>query len=519
MINAPIPSLLSLVPTAIAGGSLRVAGGLAVSAFAWVAAATATPDAPTYEQVVKQEEPHYVIEALPPPPSGDYLETGCLLPLPGDRMAVGTRRGMILIINNASSPDVSKITWTVFARGLVEPLGMQWRDGSLWVVQKPEITKLTDTDGDGRADRFDTITDRWGFNGDYHEFTFMAPEPEADGSAFLTLCLTGSFNSNDLFRGWGLKVYPDGKVVPVVSGIRSPGGMGHDMEGRCYYSDNQGPRNGSSCLKHLKLGSFQGHQAGLKWYDQAPNMGPKPVEPLEGVRIEAERKRIPQFVPPAVVFPHGNLGQSPSGIICDRSAGKFGPFAGHMLVAEQFSSQIQRVVLEEVNGVMQGAVIPFKSGFITGNIALAQTAEGMIYTGGTKRGWPCKGPQSYGLERLRYTGKAPFEIDRMTVTPDGFEVSFTAPVGPEAAKVESYAMSGWTYIYQSKYGSPKVDPITPTVTAAALSADGRKVRLTVNGWQQGHVHELALPGVRSQAGQPLLHPIAYYTLNEIPKAK
>jgi hypothetical protein len=35
--------------------------------------------------------------------------------------------------------------------------------------------------------------------------------------------------------------------------------------------------------------------------------------------------------------------------------------------------------------------------------------------------------------------------------------------------------------------------------------------------QAGHVHELHLPGIRSSAAQPLLHPVGYYTLNYVPE--
>ena len=33
---------------------------------------------------------------------------------------------------------------------------------------------------------------------------------------------------------------------------------------------------------------------------------------------------------------------------------------------------------------------------------------------------------------------------------------------------------------------------------------------------KGHVHHLVSGGIRSKDGLPLLHPNAYYTLNEIP---
>ena len=491
-----------------------------VLAAAQHASAAQLSEADLERAVIAAESPHYVIEDLPAPPSGEVLEVGCLQTLPGDRLAVGTRRGTILIAHHVSSPDPRQITWTVFARGLMEPLGMQWRDKekALYVMQKPEFTKLQDLDNDGAADHFETITDRWGLNGNYHEFAFCAP-PDADGSTWITLCLTGSFTSDDRWRGWAMKIGADGSVTPAASGIRSPGGMGKDADGNTYYTDNQGRWHGTSCLSLLTPGSFQGTFNGNRWYADAPNMGPEPIAALPESRIEAERARIPQLVPPAILIPHGLVGQSPSGIICD-TTGALGPFKNQLFVAEQTFSQIQRVYIERINGVAQGMIIPFKSGFSTGGIALQLLSNGMVYIGGTNRGWGARGGKSYDLQRMRYTGTAPFEIERINIAADGFDVRFTAAVDPATAKLPaSYAMSAWSYIYHEGYGSPRVDQITPTITSAVPTADGLTVHLTVKGWHQGSVHQIDLPGVRSKKGAPLLHPTAYYTINEIPHAK
>ena len=43
------------------------------------------------------------------------------------------------------------------------------------------------------------------------------------------------------------------------------------------------------------------------------------------------------------------------------------------------------------------------------------------------------------------------------------------------------------------------------------------VRLKVEPLTKGHVHALTPAGVRSGEGKPLLHNVAFYTLNEIPK--
>jgi hypothetical protein len=82
---------------------------------------------------------------------------------------------------------------------------------------------------------------------------------------------------------------------------------------------------------------------------------------------------------------------SASGAITDRhvydSSGKFGPFKGQMIVAEQTFSLLQRVYLEKVNGVWQGAAFHFISGFGSGNIATLMIPDGVLYTGGSDRGW------------------------------------------------------------------------------------------------------------------------------------
>jgi hypothetical protein len=246
-------------------------------------------------------------------------------------------------------------------------------------------------------------------------------------------------------------------------------------------------------------------------------MGDKPQEPTSGSRMMVEAKKIPQLEPPAIYFPYGKMGQSAAGIACDTTGGKFGPFQNQLFVGDQTHSTVMRVYLEQVKGHYQGACFPFRQGFGSGALSLLMTPEGSLFVGGTNRGWGSRGSQPYSLDRLVWTGKTPFEVHEMRTKPDGFELTFTEPVDPAtAADPKSYKLSTYTYIYQSVYGSPEVDGTTPAITKAAVSADGKSVRLTVDKVQEGHVHELHLDGLKSAKGQPLLHPTAYYTLNYIP---
>ena len=478
-----------------------------------------------------QESDYYKITTFSTPVE-TALEVSAIELLPGGRLALGTRRGEIWTVSHAQG-DPSAVKYQLFASGQHEVMGLAWKDGSLFITNRYEVAKLTDTDGDGRADQFLTVADGWGVSGDYHEYAFGSRFDRA-GDLWLVLCLTGSFDSKTAFRGWALRVKPDGTVVPTCSGIRSPGGIGFDAEGEVFYTDNQGPWHGSCTLQHLVPGSFQGHPAGNIWYDQAPNMGERPIDPIPAAfkgpgkgnkggasddpdRMVEERARIKQLLPPAVYLVHGKIGNSSSAIICDLSAGKFGPFAKQLFIADQSHSNLSRVFLETVNGIKQGVVIPFRAGFQSGIIGGRMDEAGRIFVGGSDRGWGAKGGKPHCFERLDWTGQVPFEIHEMHARPDGFELTFTQPLDPATAgDVGSYSLRAFTYAYREEYGGPEVDEVTPKVTKATVAPDKKSVRLVLDKLTKGHIHELHLDGVKSAESKPVLHSVAYYTLNEIP---
>ena len=197
---------------------------------------------------LRERESEYYRIVTFPTPSNVMFEAGslCVINKPGvlgfggsQRMAAATRVGDVYMIDNlfADPPDPK---YTLFASGLHEVLGLAWKDGALYATQRPEVTRMKDTDGDGRADLIETVCDGWAVKGDYHEYAFGS-KFDRDGNIWVVLCLTGSFTSDDPYRGWCLRVSSDGKMIPTCSGIRSPGGIGFNAEGEVFYTDNQGP--------------------------------------------------------------------------------------------------------------------------------------------------------------------------------------------------------------------------------------------------------------------------------------
>jgi hypothetical protein len=487
------------------------------------------------ETIDPAEAEYYKITSFPTPP-GTALEVGSVELLPDGKVALGTRRGEVWIASNAqnstaagiwnkqklvfeapeNTPADALVRYQRFAEGQHEVLGLAWKDGWLYATNRYEVLRMKDSAGKGQANLFETVSAPWGVSGDYHEYSFGS-RFDSKGDLWVVCCLTGSFGSNTAFRGWSLRIQPDGKAVPTCSGIRSPGGIGFDADGEVYYTDNQGPWHGSCTLQHLVPGSFQGHPGGNKWYSLAPNLGSAPVEPKDQSRMVTERTRIKELVPPAVYMVHGKIGNSSSAIVCDLSDGKFGPFQKQLFVTDQSHSNISRVYLETVNGVKQGVVFPFLKGLKSGPIGARMGKDGKFFVGGSDRGWGARGGHPFAFERVDWTGKVPFEVHEMHAKPDGFELTFTHPVDPvSAANPASYSAREFTYIYQSKYGSPEVDDVIPKIEKIDVAPDGKAVRLKLDVLTKGHVHELHLDGVRSKEGKPVLHPVAYYTLNEIP---
>jgi glucose/arabinose dehydrogenase len=469
------------------------------------------------------EAKHYKIVTLPVP-KDVVLEVGGLAMRPDGKLLACTRRGEVWLVSNPNADDPADVKFKRFASGLHEALGLHVDSKDVYVVQRPELTKLVDKDGDDVADEYVTVCDKWGVSGDYHEFAF-GPARDKQGNFYVTLNVGfgGGHQSKAPWRGWCVQITPKGELVPYATGLRSPNGINFSPDGDLFYTDNQGEWVATNKLHHVKKGEYYGHPAGLRWVKQSPFADTlKESYPsnmlYDGQRGKADKPGMPQSTPPCVWFPYGRMGQSISEPIWDTTSGKFGPFAGQMLVGDQNKSLVMRVYLEKVNGRFQGACFPFRGGFASGVNRLCFGPDGSLYVGTTDRGWGSTGGSPYGLQRLVYTGVVPFEIHAMRLTKDGFDLTFTKPLDPGTAeKLERYNLSSFTHYYWGTYGSPEMDAKAEKIRAVTVSADGKAVSLKVDGLRVGRIYEVNLNGVKSADGEAVLHPVGYYTLNDLVK--
>jgi hypothetical protein len=479
----------------------------------------------------------YKVSTIPLPPDC-VLEVGGLAFRPDGKLFVCTRRGEVWLIENPTSDSLADVKLSKFASGLHEALGLCVQDNNtVFAVQRPELTKLVDRSGSGVATEFETVCDKWGVSGDYHEFAF-GPARDKNGNFFITLNVGfgGGHQAKAPWRGWCVKVSPDGKMEPWAYGLRSPNGITFAPDGELFYADNQGEWVATNKLHHLKKGQFYGHQAGLRWVKDSPFAGKVPDVVASGMlydgTIPSQKKWsdlgqyipwvaptpvYPALDPPAIWFPYGRMGQSASEPVWDTTGGKFGPFAGQCFVGDQTKSMVMRVALEKVNGVYQGACFPFRSGLQCGVNRLAFAPDGSLMVGQTNRGWGSLGGKPYGLQRIAYEGKEPFEIHHIAMTKDGFDLVFTKPIDAKTLGAKPISVSSFTYLYYSNYGCPEIDTRFETVGKPSLSRDGKTLSVAVGGRKKGRIYEIRLDGVTATDGEKVLHPEAYYTINELVK--
>lgn len=423
--------------------------------------------------------------------------------------------------------------WTLFAEGLYEALGVWIEDDKgdqVVVAQKPELTRISDGDGDGRAETFVTVCDDFGFHGNYHEYTH-GPVRDKEGNYYFLLNLAHTGNkkaswraggpfmgSMGGYRGWACRVTPAGKFEPFANGLRSPAGLGIDEEGRIWYAENQGEYVGCSKVVLLEQGKFYGHPSGLV---SLPGMGPDSKELNYDLWTKKTRKGT-------AWLPHGRLANSPGSPSWDSTGGKFGAYAGQMFIGDQSLSTIMRVTTETVNGVDQGAVMPFSRGTASGVMRLSFLPDGSMLVGQTGRGWRSVGGSQAGLQQIVWDGKTvAAEIAEVVSINKGFELRFTAPVDKaitDEALVKALKIESWFYTNTQKYGSAIHEKRNDVVGAVKVSSDRKSVQFAITDFGKGdgwvdRIYHLSLQGADGMFGEaPAKKNLeAYFTLRAIAK--
>ncbi len=404
------------------------------------------------------------------------------------------------------------------AEGLHDPMGLCVVGERVFVAEAEAITELRDDDGDGSYEGRRRLAGGW-TSDNYHQFTcglrhrngklytalstalYLAPLRERLGMP------PGRFDQgpNPPLRGSVLEIdLLTGAVQPIAGGLRTPNGIGWSAGGALLVADNQGNWVPTSKVVHIRAGHFYGFEADTRTQTATYPDGGAPT-PFQDRPC----------TPPAVWLPHNEVCNSPGDMVPIRD-----PFyEDQLLLAELTLGGIRRLQLEEVDGVLQGAVFRFSQGLEAGVHRLCWGPDGALYAGmvGERGNWSWRGTR-FGLQRLVPNGHRVFEMHSIHARADGFALRWTKPIDRAwLGDPRNFAIRTWTYERAPTYGAPKHDEHVLVATRATPDADGRGVRLRVPGLRAGRVVAFRADPVSSD-GERAWSTEAWYTLQRLPRA-
>ena len=426
--------------------------------------------------------------------------------------------GEVWLLSNTATGDPADIEAELIAEGLFEPSGCCVVDGVIYVSQRDEVSRFTYNERGGFWDQ-EAVAVGWETN-DFHQLCCgllheAGDAPDHPGYLYLARSTGLGLGQNPPDHGsvWKIDLSkPAGEnVTPLTGGHRAPNRIGFGPQGEVFVVENQGGWNPANELNHVQ----EGHIYGFYQRVNPPQANASPFQPEDSANPD---------VPPtqaAVKLPQHEIGNSPTQPLLFPEGHAY---EGQMVMGDMHYGGINRIYLEEVNGVWQGCAMMFTQGLEGGPNRICWGPDGSLYVGGIggvhHHTWwwnnPLDEPTYQGLERLVPTGEDAFEVFSMSATADGFVVRFTRPV-PAAflENVESYAMSQWTYIATRGYGGPKIDEGQLQVDSAVAAEDRLSVRLIVPGLKPGYVVHLRTDPVDDD-GNAIWSGDVWYTLNEVP---
>jgi|GEM_PF-1498278 len=316
--------------------------------------------------------------------------------------------------------ELESVRWRRMAAGLNQALGLVVTDDVVYVLCGDQLTRLDDTNGDGEADFYGCVTNRFEPSGGHNYKCGL----ERDGAGnFFTASHQGL-----------LRISPDGQTIDIVAtGFRNPDGLALLPDGSITVPVSEGDYANASAICEVK---------------QKP--GQPPANPVLNFR----------GVPPAlpmVYVPRG-LDHS-SGGQTYVSSDRWGPLGGQ-LVHFSFGACTHFLVLrDEVAGQPQGAVVPlvgdFRSGVHRGRFS---PADGQLYASGMN-GWHVYGVDDGCFQRVRYVGGTVQQPVGIRAHRNGVLLRFSAPLERSvAADAASHFAQCWNYRYGPAYGSPEFSP-------------------------------------------------------------
>ena len=445
-----------------------------------------------------RESGPYAIDEITLPfenPWKSWIRPGDFAFFSDDRAAMSTWSGDIWVVDGVDD-DLDKLTWKRYATGFHMPMGLEVVDDVLHVLDRDQITRLHDLNGDGEPDFYENFNNDFHVTHHFHEFT-LDLDRDPDGNFIFAKAARHALPAKVKHHGTIMKVDPEGKNLEIIcTGFRVPNGVAVGPNGEITTSDQEGHWTPSTRINWCSPGSFHGYMWGgsipdRKDYD-------KPIT----------------FLP--INFDNSGAGQA--WVPSDR----WGPFKGHLVHTSFGRGKVYLVLMERVGGQIQGGAVEFP---VLTNTGLMRPdfrdKDGQLYLTGLW-GWGTKRPDAGGFYRMRYTGKPVHMPAALKVNKAGVAVTYTQALDRASVKdLANYTVRRWNYKWTSRYGSDlfKLNGEQGTeevaLKAASLSEDGKTILLEIDDLRE--VMQMQLNLRLKAADGTRVEQVFYHTINTLSK--
>jgi hypothetical protein len=384
--------------------------------------------------------------------------------LPDGRIAVCTCHGDVWLVT--ADETAGTCSWRRYATGLYHPLGLKVVDGKVVVLERGQLTRLHDLNGDGEADFYECVSNDWHTGGGEHSYdTCLETDPRGDFYFFKT------GDTDTPTGGCLMKVSGNGAKAEVYcTGFRHPIGLGVSPSGVITGADQEGNWMPATRIDEYTKGGFYGD-------------------------MRAHHRAAPPttFDPPLCWLPREVDNSAGGQVWVPPSATDWGALAGRPLHLSYGRCKAFVLLRQElpaggapsaprVQGGAAALGVEFLSGVCRGRFG----PDGHLYACGLN-GWQTAAKADGCLQRVRATGRPLAVPVALAVKGDTIRLTFGAALDAKAvAAAENYRAACWNYRWSGDYGSKRWKPSDPAVEGqdevavrgATLLADGRTVEVT-----------------------------------------
>ncbi len=403
--------------------------------------------------------------------SPDKFQTGGMAMLANGNMLELDYNGTLYLVTGLDSARTVKRTALPLV-GLPEALGLLVRNNREVYINTSSTVWSYDFDGTNLTQKKELlrIPTRAGF---------YAWNSDLEMDSTYLYCNFGSRGTVSLYN-WKTQAWQ----MDYAMAMRNSNGMGKDDSGRIWFSDNQGNYRPATPIFLLKPGKYYGiptsATTGLplpvaNWTSGAANMQFSLGPVADSMPYKNDM----------VWIPYAGMSQSATDIHFMKS----GPFKGQALIGDNRTGHLNRMMVEKVDGQMQGAVIRMTGGMEGPIYRIVEDNKGNFYLGalGTSGAYWSWCTRYDGFQKMTFKpdfiGSTTYnDVYTVSLVKNGLLLSFTSDISADFLAPANYKAYVFTYMKSlwGYYGGPKKDSTLLTISSI-VKRSNREILINMNG--------------------------------------